>query len=125
MARTDFRSVDEYIGSLPKEVRATMETVRRAIREAVPEAEEYISYQMPAYRFHGRLLYFSAFKNHYSLFAVTPGVLKTFRKELSLYEGSKKGTVRFSLDEPVPVKLIRVIARYRAKENLGSETKKK
>lgn len=119
MAKTDFRSVDEYIGSLPKGVQATLETVRRAIREAVPQVEEYISYQMPAYKFHGRLLYFSAFKNHYSLFAVTPGVLRAFEMELSRYEGSKKGTIRFPLDKPVPVKLISDIARYRAKENLA------
>jgi len=120
MAKTDFRSVDEYIGTFPKDVQATLETIRRTIRKAVPEAEEVISYQMPAYKFHGRMLYFSAYKNHYSLFGATQGVRRAFKKELSRYEGTK-GTIRFPLDEPVPVKLIRDIAMYRARENLGRE----
>lgn len=123
VAKTNFRTVDEYIGSFPKGVQATLKAVRQAIRKAVPEAEEFISYQMPAYRFHGRLLYFSGFKNHFSLFAVTPGVLRTFKGELSGYERGTKGTLRFPLDERVPVKLIRDIARYRANENLGRERK--
>jgi len=118
MAKTDFRSVDEYIGTFPKDVQATLETIRRTIQRAVPEAEEVISYQMPAYKFHGRMLYFSAYKNHYSLFGATQGVRRAFKKELSRYEGTK-GTIQFPLDEPVPVKLIRDIAMYRAKENLG------
>ncbi len=115
-----FRSVDEYIGTFPKDVQDILETVRRTIQRAVPEAEEVISYQMPAFRFHGRLLYFSAYKNHYSLF----GAGKAFKKELSRYQGSK-GTLRFPLDEPVPVKLISEIAKHRAKENLEREKKKK
>ncbi len=75
---------------------------------------------MPAFKFHGPLLYFSAYKNHYSLF----GVRKVFKKELSRYEGSK-GTIRFPLDEPVPVNLISEIAKHRAKENLEREKKKR
>ena len=122
MAKTDFRSVDEYIGTFPKDVQATLETIRRTIRKAVPEAEEVISYQMPAYKLHGRMLYFSAYKKHYSLFGATQSVRRAFKKELVRYEGTK-GTIRFPLDEPVPVKLIRDIARYRAKENLGREGK--
>ena len=124
MAKTDFRNVDKYIGTFPKDVQATLETIRRTVQKAVPEAEEVISYQMPAYKFHGRMLYFSAYKNHYSLFGTTQGVRRAFKKELSRYEGTK-GTIRFPLDEPVPVKLIRDIAMYRAKENLGRGGKKK
>ncbi len=120
MARTGFRNVDEYVETFPKHVQGILETLRRAIRKAVPEAEEVISYNMPAFKFHGRLLYFSAYKNHYSLF----GAGKAFKKELSRYQGSK-GTLRFPLDEPVPVKLISEIAKQRAKENLEREKKKK
>jgi len=94
MAKTDFRSVDEYIGTFPKDVQATLETIRRTIRKAVPEAEEVISYQMPAYKLHGRMLYFSAYKKHYSLFGATQSVRRAFKKELSRYEGTK-GTIRF------------------------------
>ncbi len=124
MAKTEFRTVDEYIGTFPTDVQSKLQTVRRIIQKAVPEAEEVISYQMPAYKFHGRLLYFSAFKNHYSLFGATHGIRRAFKKELSRYEGSK-GTIRFPLDEPVPVKLIRDIATYRAKENMEKEGKEK
>jgi len=85
MAKTDFRSLDEYIGSFPKDVQDTLETVRRTIQRAVPEAEESISYQIPAFKFHGPLVYFAAYKNHYSLF----GVRRAFKKELSRYEGTK------------------------------------
>jgi len=124
MAKTDFRSVDEYVETFPKDVQATLETIRRTIQKAVPEAEEVISYQMPAFKFHGSvLLYFSAFKNHYSIFGATQGVRKAFKNELSRHEGTK-GTLRFPLDEPVPVKLIRDIAMYGTKENLERETKK-
>jgi len=68
------------------------------------------------------VLYFSAFKNHYSLFGATEGVRRAFKKELSRYEVTK-GTIRFPLDERVPVKLIRGIAKYRGKENLERKTK--
>jgi len=124
MAKTDFRSIDEYIGTFPKEVQVTLETVRRTIQNAVPEAAELISYQIPAFKFHGRLLYFAAFKDHYSLFGPLSGVRKAFQKKLSRYEGAK-GTIRFPLDEPVPVRLIREIAMYKAKENLKREGKKR
>jgi uncharacterized protein YdhG (YjbR/CyaY superfamily) len=124
MAKSDFRTVDEYIGAFPKEVQAMLETIRRTIQNAVPDATEDISYHMPAFKFHGRLLYFSAFKDHTSLFGASYSVRKAFKKELSRYEGGK-GTIRFPLDEPVPVKLIRDIAIYRAKENLGRERKRK
>ncbi len=119
MVKRGLRSVDEYIRTFPKDVQGILETLRRTIRKAVPQAEEVISYQMPAFKFYGPLLYFSAYKNHYSLF----GVRKGFKKELSRYEGSK-GTIRFPLDEPVPVKLISEIAKQRAKENLERERKK-
>src|SRR5213593_4310420 len=124
MAKTDFRNVDEYVGTFPKAIQDKLELIRRTVQKVVPEAEEVISYQMPAFKFHGRLLYFSAYKNHYSLFGATHTVRKVFKKELSRYEGMK-GTLRFPLDEPVPVKLIRDIAVYKAKENLARERKEK
>lgn len=95
MAKTDFRSVDEYIGTFPRDVQATLQTVRRTVQKAVAEAEEVISYQMPAFKFPGRLLYVSAFKNHYSLFGATHGVRRAFKKELSRYEGTGG-------DHPIP-----------------------
>jgi uncharacterized protein YdhG (YjbR/CyaY superfamily) len=114
MARTDFQTVDEYIASRPEAVQVALQRVRRAIRQAIPEAEEAISYQIPAYKLHGqRMVYFAGWKEHYSLYPATDGVADAFREELAPYQVSK-GTIRFPLSQPVPVKLIARIARFRA-----------
>jgi uncharacterized protein YdhG (YjbR/CyaY superfamily) len=116
MAKTDFKSVDEYIASQPETVQAILERVRRAIRTAVPDAEETISYQIPAYKLRGRaVLYFAAWKQHYSLYPATKGAVAAFEKDLARYELSK-GTIRFPLFRPVPVQLISRIAKFRANE---------
>jgi uncharacterized protein YdhG (YjbR/CyaY superfamily) len=116
MAKTYFNSVDEYIAGQPEAVREMLESVRSAIRNAVPEAEEVISYQMPTYKLAGsRVLFFAAWKQHYALYAATAGVVAAFTDELATYE-IEKGTIRFPLTQPVPVKLIGRIARFRAKE---------
>ena len=122
MAKTDFKSVDEYIASFPKNVQAALRTVRKTIREAVPDADEVISYQMPAYKFHGRLVYFAAFTNHYSLFGSGDAGIQKFQKQLAKYD-VEKTTIRFPLDEPVPVKLIAGLTRFRAQENLAAQPK--
>lgn len=120
------KNVDAYIASFPKERQAPLESMRRTIQEAVPASQETISYGMPLFKFHGALLYFAAFKEHYSLFAAGPvdGLRRAFKERLARYQGSK-GTIRFPLGEPIPVPLIRAIARYRAKENLARAAKKK
>lgn len=116
MATTDFTSVDEYIASHTKVVQATLRRVRNAIRKAVPEAQEVISYKMPTYILHGgRLVYFAVWKHHYSIYAATEQVAATFQDELAAYK-IEKGTIRFPLSEPVPVNLIGRIAKFRAKE---------
>jgi uncharacterized protein YdhG (YjbR/CyaY superfamily) len=124
MARTDFKSVKEYIASKPKDVRVVLEQVRRIIRKAIPAAEEVISYQIPAYRLNGRrALYFAGWKEHFSLYPLNDALVAAFKDELSSYKLSK-GTVRFPLSEPVPVRLIERIAKFRAKQTLtGGKTK--
>lgn len=117
MAKTDFKTVDEYIATFPESVQEVLQTVRSAIREAVPEADEAIGYQLAAYRYHGPLIYFGGFAKHYSLFGHSDTVLEAFADELSGYQLSK-GTIKFPLDKPVPVALIRKVVRYRADENL-------
>ena len=118
MAKTDFKSVDEYIASQPEAVQGILAQVRSAIRKAVPEAQEIISYQMPTYTLHGgRLLYFAVWKVHYSIYAATEQVIAAF-------QGVDKGTIRFPLSEPVPVKLIGRIAKFRAKETAAREKAK-
>jgi uncharacterized protein YdhG (YjbR/CyaY superfamily) len=116
MAKTDFKSVDEYIASQPEAVRGVLERVRRAVRKAVPEAAEVISYQIPAYKLRGGpVLFFAGWQQHYSLYPATDGVIAAFKDDLAGYE-IKKRTLRFPLSAPVPVKLIERIAKLRAKE---------
>ncbi|HWF45627.1 MAG TPA: DUF1801 domain-containing protein [Bryobacteraceae bacterium] len=116
MVKSDFRSVDEYIASQPEAVRGILERVRNTIRRAVPEAQEVISYKMPTYLLNGdRLLYFAVWKQHYSIYAATQPVVAAFQDELASYDVDR-GTIRFPLSEPVPVKLIGRIAKFRAKE---------
>ncbi|HEX9246501.1 MAG TPA: DUF1801 domain-containing protein [bacterium] len=116
MARTDFKSVDEYIASQPEAVRGTLKQVRSAILKAVPGAEEVISYKIPAYKLRsGTVLYFAGWKQHYSLYPAGARVVAAFKDELAPYEVGK-GTIRFPLSLPVPVKLIGRIAKFRAKE---------
>ena len=93
--------------------------VRNAIRKTVPAAEEMISYNIPAYRLPGGpMLYFAGWKQHYSLYPATGQLVAAFRDELAGRLVSK-GTIRFPLSEPVPVKLIASIARFRAAEVTG------
>lgn len=116
MAKTSFRSVNEYIASKPKSVRVILERVRGAIRTAVPAAEEAIAYQMPVYSLDGvPVLYFAGWKHHYSLYPASDALVAEFRDELVKYQRSR-GTIRFPLSEPVPVLLIERIARFRAEQ---------
>jgi uncharacterized protein YdhG (YjbR/CyaY superfamily) len=114
-----FESVDAYLAAQPEPARDALRRVRGAIRKAVPEAEESISYNMPTYKLGGeRLIYFAAWKAHVSLYAATAGVVAAIGDALKPYP-IEKGTIRFSLHEPVPVKLIEQIARARAAEKTG------
>jgi uncharacterized protein YdhG (YjbR/CyaY superfamily) len=108
------KSVDEYIAAQPEAVRPKLEQVRAAIRTAVPEAVENIAYRIPGYKLHGKpMLYFGAFKEHYSLFAASGTFFSALKDELRGYE-LRKGTVHFLLDKPVPTELISRIAQLRA-----------
>lgn len=117
------KNVDEYIEQFPPEVQASLQKLRGAIKAAAPKAEESISYMMPAYKYHGVLVYFGAFKNHIGFFPTGSGI-EAFKKELSVYKGSK-GTVQFPLDKPLPLKLIQQIVKFRVQVNLEKEQMKK
>ncbi len=109
-------SVREYIASKPKQSRASLEAVRRAIRKALPDAQEGLAYQIPAYTLNGAgALYFAGWKSHYSLYPASDALVEAFAKELAPYERSK-GTLKFPLSEPVPVRLIGRIAKFRARQ---------
>jgi len=116
MAKTDFKSVDDYIATQPDISRGILSSVRGTIRAALPDAREVISYQIPAYKLpQGTVIFFAGWKQHYSLYPLTSDLVAAFRDELAACEVSK-GTVRFPLMEPVPIKLIERIARFRAQE---------
>ena len=116
MAKTGFKSVDAYLAAQPPAARTVLERVRDAIRRAVPRAEEAISYQIPAYRVDGAwALAFAGWKAHYSLYPATGSVATELAAEIAPYKASK-GTLRFELSKPVPVRLIQRIARLRARD---------
>jgi uncharacterized protein YdhG (YjbR/CyaY superfamily) len=121
-SKDQFKTVDEYIAKFPKEVRDVLEELRRVIREAAPEAEEAISYGMPAFKLHGRsLVFFAAWKNHVGFYPGGPSAIEAFKKELSLFKHAK-GSIQFPLDKPIPFNLVKKIVKFRVKEN---ESKKK
>jgi uncharacterized protein YdhG (YjbR/CyaY superfamily) len=118
-----FKTIDEYISMFPDNVQTILNQVRQTIREAAPEAEETINYQMPTFTLNGNLVHFAAFKNHIGLYP-TPTGIEAFKDELSPYKRAK-GSVQFPLDQPMPLSLIRRIVEYRVKENSGRKAKKK
>jgi len=122
MRKTQINSIDEYIGTYPSDVQMVLQELRKAIKEAAPEAEETISYQIPTIKLNGNLVHFAAFKNHIGFYPTSSGI-KAFKRELSRYEVST-GTVRFPIDEPLPVSLIKRIVRFRVKENLEKARKR-
>jgi uncharacterized protein YdhG (YjbR/CyaY superfamily) len=119
MKPTGFKTIDEYIESFPNDIQATLSELRQAVREAAPQAQEAISYQMPAFKQNGILVYFAAFKTHIGFFPTASGV-ETFKEKLSAYETSK-GTIRFPIDKPLPLELVKEIVRFRVKENLDKQ----
>jgi uncharacterized protein YdhG (YjbR/CyaY superfamily) len=117
-----YRSIDEYIAQFPEEVQITLKKLRAVIKAAAPDAEERISYQMPTFRLKGNLVHFAAYKNHIGFYP-TPGGIKPFEYELSVYEVSK-GTVRFPIDKPLPMELISKIVKFRVEEDLKKDAEK-
>jgi uncharacterized protein YdhG (YjbR/CyaY superfamily) len=116
-------NVDTYIGSFPKETQQLLETLRATIKKAAPDAEEVISYSMPAYKQKGIVVYFAGRKNHIGLYPMASGI-ENFKEEITAYNTSR-GTIQFPLDKPLPVRLITKIVKFRVAENeLKAKTKK-
>jgi uncharacterized protein YdhG (YjbR/CyaY superfamily) len=119
--KTASQSVDEYIASQPETIRDLLERVRSAIRKAVPQAAEGISYKIPAYKLPGGpVLYFAVWKQHISLYPATATMVAAFKNDIAPYV-VHKGTIRFPLAQPIPMKLIARIAKFRAKEVVEHE----
>jgi uncharacterized protein YdhG (YjbR/CyaY superfamily) len=116
MAMAAVNSVNAYIRKQPAEARAALQRVRETLRKAIPAAEETISYQVPTLKLHGSyVVYFAGWKEHFSLYPASDRMMAAFGDELVPYRVSK-GTLRFPLTEPVPVKLIGRIAKFMAAE---------
>ena len=109
------KNVAAYIASVPKAERSKLKGLRRAIREAAPDAEERISYGMPYYAYKGRLVYFQLWKKHIGLYVPTP-IVEEHKSELRDYE-TNKATVRFPLDKKLPFALIKKLVRAQVKRN--------
>ncbi len=117
------KTVDEYITFFEPAIQERLQQLRQAIKKAAPDAEELISYQMPAYKYHGVLVYFAGYKNHIGFYA-TPTGHDAFKKELAVYKEGK-GSVQFLHNQPLPLALINRIVKFRIKENLEREKTKK
>lgn len=111
------KSTDEYISSFPKEIQILLQEVRKAIKNEASNADESISYGMPAYKLNGKaLVYFAGYKNHIGFYA-TPTGHAEFTEELAKYKQGK-GSVQFPINEPMPLDLITKIVKFRVSEVL-------
>jgi uncharacterized protein YdhG (YjbR/CyaY superfamily) len=125
MAKTDCKTIDQYINSFSEDVQRDLQQIRTTILQAVPQAEETISYQIPAVKYEGWITYFSAYTHHYSLSFPPPfTVFEKFNKELLPYKRSTS-TVQFPKGKPLPLDLIRRMAKFRAEENLSKKRQRK
>lgn len=119
-----YNTTDEYISQFSPEIQEKLSNLRRVIKEAAPEAEEKISYGMPAFTLYGNLVYFAAFKNHIGFFPTPKGV-EAFLDRLTEYKISK-GTIQFPLNKPIPYELVSEIVKFRVDQNIKeAENKKK
>ena len=114
--------IDTYISGFPDGIQKLLQEVRATIKKAAPEAEEVISYGMPAFRQNGMLVWYAAFKNHIGFYPIPSGI-NAFKEELSAFKGTK-GSVHFSFDKPLPVDLISRIVSFRLSENMIKESAK-
>ncbi len=116
-SNTKFKTVDEYLSAVPANTKSILKKLRKTIKQAAPQAEELISYNMPAFKLNGMLVYYAAYKDHIGFYP-TPSGIEAFKKELSDYEGAK-GSVKFPIARPFPFDLISKIVKFRVGENLG------
>lgn len=119
-----FKTVEEYIAALPAGTKSAVKELRQTIKKQVPKAEEVISYNIPAFKLEGaKLIWYAGWKEHISLYPRSR-TMEAAIKELSAYEG-EKGTIKFPLDKPLPVSLIKKIVQFKIKENEKTGVKKK
>ena len=115
--KNEISGIDAYIDTYPEQVAVLLRTLRETIKRAAPDASETISYQMPTFKLKRNLVHFAAYKNHIGFYP-TPSAIEAFKDELAAYETSK-GTIKFPLDEPLPLDLIRRIVAFRVNEEMA------
>ena len=114
-------TVDEYLADVAEPAHSALQKLREMIRAAAPkEATEAISYGMPAFKYKGALVGYAAFKHHCSFFPMNGALVEQFQEELKKYETSK-GTIRFSVDNPLPAALVKKLVKARVAENEAKE----
>jgi uncharacterized protein YdhG (YjbR/CyaY superfamily) len=113
--KVKFKTVDQYISDFPKHVQSMLQEMRSTIKKVAPQAEEVISYNMPAFRLDGMLVYYAGNKAHIGFYPM-PAAIIAFKKELQSYVTSK-GAIQFPLDKKLPVTLIKDIVKFRILEN--------
>ncbi len=116
------KNIDEYIAMFSPDVQAILKRIRLTIKQAAPEAQETISYKIPAFTLNGILVYFAAFKKHIGFYPPVRGDAK-IEKAISPYAG-EKGNLKFPLDQPIPHGLIERIVKFRVKQNLSKASRK-
>jgi uncharacterized protein YdhG (YjbR/CyaY superfamily) len=124
MAKTNYTSVDEYIKTFPPSTQKVLHSVRKTIKEVIPDAEEVISYQIPTFKLNGKyIIYFAGWANHISVYPKPRGS-ESLNKQLAKFKGGK-GTVQFPLDKPIPLPLVKKIVKYRLKDTLEKSSMNK
>ena len=123
MDKNTYNNIDEYISTYPDDIQAILQKVRLTIREAAPQAQEAISYQMPTFKLEGNLVHFAAHPKHIGFYPAPSGI-EHFQNELTGYVTSK-GAIQFPIDQPIPFDLIGRIVKFRVQENLEKAASKK
>jgi len=117
MNTSKITTIDEYIDASPQEVQSTLKTLKKLVKEELPDAEESISYGIPTFKMNEKfVIYFAGYKDHVSLHPTTEALEKTIKEVLPYKTG--KGTLQFKLDKPLPLPLIKKIVKFKLKENL-------
>ena len=115
-----YSNIDEYINHFPENVKKNLEKIRQIIRDAAPEAQEAISYQIPTFKLNGKnLVHFAAYEKHVGFYP-TPSGIEKYKEELAQYKPAK-GSVKFPLNKSIPFDLIRKIVKFRKMEELSKK----
>jgi uncharacterized protein YdhG (YjbR/CyaY superfamily) len=116
LEKKKFETINDYINTFPEDVQLILQDLRQTIREAAPQAEETINYQMPTFKLNGNLVHFAAYKKHIGFYP-TPSGIEAFKEELAPYKVST-GAVQFPIEQPIPHNLVSKIVQFRVTEQL-------